>query len=404
MKVDLKKFCDYTNDNTFVGITLKRKEYKKIEPRIYFPLGFKECSNDKELLNDIRLLIKTLSSRLKGDKHNKSDYSLNTEKIENNSSFPLGAYIFILRDFFTRGYYNEFESTYKIGTNGKISFSKTIKTQKPYICDDEVYYLKFMTRSSEVKNALLITQIHKYFVYEAHKLIGWLFNINFTPQKPSIKFNPKFFITVIKDQLSHTFNDKNRELFKNMLYILNDINENDIKSSLKYGTDNFEYAWENLIDFAYGENDKEEFYPKGIYRINGKEYFSSALRPDTIMEFNDNIFILDAKYYKYGISHNSSDLPDTSSISKQIFYAEFAKNKNSNKAIYNAFIIPFNGLNENYKIDGYAQLENDTSQETFKKIAVILIDTKFLMKQEIKHNSKEIEKLSNLIKDYVDKN
>ena len=405
MKANLKDFCvinDHINKNEFVGITFKYLEDNNIEPRIYFPLGFKESLNNKELREDIRLLIKTLSNRLKDEKHNKSNYSLKTEKIKNNSDFPLGAYIFILREFFTRGYYNEFENTYKISTSGKINFSRTMKTQKPYICDDEVYYLKFMTRSSEVKNALLITQIHKYFVYEAYNLIGWLFNINFNPQKPSIKFNKKFFINAIKDQLSHTFNDKNRELFKNMLYILDNTNENNIKTDLQYGTDNFEYAWENLIDFTYGINNKEYFFPKGAYYIDGKKYDSSVLRPDSIMEFDNDIFILDAKYYKYGISQKSNDLPDTSSISKQIFYGEYAKNKYNNKNIYNAFIIPFCNIKENYKIDGYAKLENDSSEEKFKKIAVVLIDMKFLMKQEIKYNDKEIYKLSKLIQDKID--
>ena len=120
------------------------------------------------------------------------------------------------------------------------------------------------------------------------------------------------------------------------------------------------------------------------------------------MEFDNDIFILDAKYYKYGISQKSNDLPDTSSISKQIFYGEYAKNKYNNKNIYNAFIIPFCNIKENYKIDGYAKLENDSSEEKFKKIAVVLIDMKFLMKQEIKYNDKEIYKLSKLIKDKID--
>ena len=397
MKTKLNEICSvnsYEDKNDFVGILLKNKD-NKIEPKIYFPLGFKLSSNEKELRTDIRLLIKTLAKALK--EHNKSNYSLDTKKIDENNDFPLGAYIYILRDFFSRGYYSEFESTYKLGATGKINYARTIKTQKAYISDGEAYYLKFIARASEAKDALLIAEIHKYFVCQAYELVGWLFNVGFKPEIPNIKENKKLFKIVIKDKLAHTFNDKNRELFKNMLYILDNSNVSDIKDDFRYGTENFEYAWESLIDFTYGIDNKQDYFPKGLYCIDSKKYNSSILRPDTIAEFYDDIFILDAKYYKYGISKNPKDLPDTSSISKQVFYTEFAKNNHKDKEIFTAFILPFCGDEVLYKSVGYAKLENDNSDEKHKKIAVILVDTKFLMKQETKQNQAEIKNLSELI-------
>ena len=82
MKTKLNEICSvnsYEDKNDFVGILLKNKD-NKIEPKIYFPLGFKLSSNEKELRTDIRLLIKTLAKALK--EHNKSNYSLDTKKID----------------------------------------------------------------------------------------------------------------------------------------------------------------------------------------------------------------------------------------------------------------------------------------------------------------------------------
>ena len=67
---------------------------------------------------------------------------------------------------------------------------------------------------------------------------------------------------------------------------------------------------------------------------------------------NQKVFVLDSKYYRYGESKNPNHLPDSSSVVKQIAYAQYIENpeKNtipedvkkytSNNQIYNAFILP----------------------------------------------------------------
>ena len=63
------------------------------------------------------------------------------------------------------------------------------------------------------------------------------------------------------------------------------------------------------------------------------------------MLHNNNIYILDAKYYKYGATKNPFDLPESASINKQITYGEYidaqADLKNPDSVIYNAFLMPF---------------------------------------------------------------
>ena len=103
------------------------------------------------------------------------------------------------------------------------------------------------------------------------------------------------------------------------------------------------------------------------------------------MLYNDKCYILDAKYYKYGITANPDDLPGSSSILKQIAYGDYAKQKH--KYVFNAFIMPFNSKNNPHQTNniieniGTATGEwvNTTEWQPHKEIQGILIDTKYLM-------------------------
>jgi hypothetical protein len=64
------------------------------------------------------------------------------------------------------------------------------------------------------------------------------------------------------------------------------------------------------------------------------------------------LYILDAKYYKFGMTGSASDLPSSGSICKQIAYAEYVERLVLQKklpacegmpanAIYNAFVLPY---------------------------------------------------------------
>ena len=41
--------------------------------------------------------------------------------------FPLQSYLYLIKDFFARGYYKEQEVSYKVAKKGKINWNRTIK-------------------------------------------------------------------------------------------------------------------------------------------------------------------------------------------------------------------------------------------------------------------------------------
>lgn len=203
------------------------------------------------------------------------------------------------------------------------------------------------------------------------------------------------------------------------------------KENFIFGTNNFHHVWESLFDTVFGENDKEKFYPKCNWVIFGEGnsehelhydsdvYKKFSLRPDTIMITNrgkagQKIFVLDSKYYTYGISSNAGNLPASDSITKQIDYAQFIEKGErplpkdvlaqlNKEEIYNAFILPYNNQKTKtapdplLKIFGYAKSDSSTGSKKYHKIYGILLDVKTIMHRHLLHDSQMIAELSEKI-------
>ena len=405
----LKEKC-YINTNkdkdTFVGIQCLDGDIK-----INFPLGFSlDSTSDSTLRKDILLLLNVLRNFTQQQFNSvpKSNF------VTKNSTFPLFAYLYILKDYVMRGYYKENIVEYHKSKTGKINWSRTIKTQRPYIQDLNVFYLDFITKKTVVNENELITLIHQYCVYKSFQMLGWLYT-NYLPVKPQLKFNQKLFINILKRKLATTFNDADKLLFKNLIVIVNNENDYSLDNlSFSFGTNRFEYVWEKMIDRVYGETNKTDYFPKTHWHIYDSENLITAsenapLEPDTIMINDNNIFVLDAKYYKYGVTRRSFDLPGTSSISKQITYGEYIfKNKTSNSKtkVYNAFIMPFNSSvqSENrIQYIGTATSEWKNNDFDYEKVLGILVDVKYLMQITNSKNYDAINELSNLIEEKISK-
>lgn len=393
------------DEDTFVGINCDSDGIS-----IHFPLGYRISDDEKELRKDILLMINSISITTA-----KKDSELFEDLKEyNQTAFPFHAYISVIYDFLSRGYYKERETIYSTAKKGKINWSKTIKNQKAFVQDGEVFYLDFVTRKSSLKENELITLIHEYCVYESFIKIGWLFT-NTIPSKPRLKYNEKLFKSVLIKKMSHTFNDKNKSLFRNMLAIIDYQGNFDSNPYYRYGTYRFEYVWEALIDKAFGIRDKEKYFPKTIWTINGRRHDNACLEPDTIMIWNNDVYVLDAKYYKYGYTHYVGDLPESSSINKQITYGEyiaenekFKKLHGDNMTVFNAFLMPvdskaFAGHNEFLLYAGEANSNWKDNLKLYHRIQGIMIDTKFLMSIATFQDAGEIMKLADFIQECVGK-
>jgi len=396
----LKDLCTVSNSeqpDDFVGL-----RFIDGKPNVFFPRGFHLLEDEKTLRRDIvRLLaaINQFTDRYEGEnpRNNASEQCLD---------MPIQSYQYIIFDFIAHGYYTENEVRYVENTRGKINWKRTIQKEHPQINNGNVVYLNFITKVNKINDNNLITKIHEYCVYESFQKLGWLFlSSDALPKKPTIKFNKKAFLSVLKQELTSTFNVQKKMLFQSMINIINQTHEKlDDRFNASFGVYRFEYIWEGMIDYVFGETNKEEFFPHAEWHIvTGKGYRteSSALEPDTIISVDDKIYVIDAKYYKFGVTRNPLHLPASSSIEKQIVYGEYIEQNKGISAdkIYNAFVMPYDGFSNEKHYEfvsvGTGQWKEQT--KNYEYVLGILMDTRYIINSYAKHNLKEIDELTELI-------
>ena len=394
-----------TNTNiesdVFVGIRRKDEYYE-----VNFPLGYHLSEDENGLRKDILSLINVLA---KNTEKKESELYLGLNKDE-MLGVPVQSYLYLIKDFYERGYYKERDTYRRVAKRGKIDWNRTIKTQKPLLQSNEAYYLDFVVKRNTINEDELITLVHKYCVYESFEKFGWLFT-SFVPLKPKLGINKKIMISVVNDKLQNTFNDRNKQLFKNMIAIIK-ATKDDEKSDFRYGTFRFEYVWEKMIDRAFGIQEKEKYFPKTTWNLsNGRIYNNAVLEPDTIMLVNENVYVLDAKYYKFGWSGIPGHLPESTSINKQITYGEYIAESNQfvkdgqHPLVYNAFIMPYDSHGVVFQTRtpihyiGTATSDWKRGDKKYENVMGILMDVKYLMGIDSRADQLEIMKLAKLIED-----
>jgi hypothetical protein len=371
---------------------------------IYFPIGYELPTNEGELKRDIKNLFNVLATFT-----DKTDRILHMDRFTapHSVEFPIQAYLNVINYYLDHNgsYYTETESTYKVDKRGKTDWSRTIKTQTPMIQGKSLLYFNQVVRISTQNNNRLITRIHKFCVYESFDKIGWLYTTN-KPEQPDITFDRTQFLVTLNDKLSNTNNDNDKKLFRSMIAMIEFMDDKTIDKQFYFGTDRFETVWEKLIDKYFGESNKHDYFPRAKWTEKygpAKGKSSTALEPDTIMIYKDKYYVLDAKYYRYGVFPRLgiNALPQSSDINKQITYGQFVRNnKAMGSSVFNAFIMPFNKSNNDFKITGWygnvAEASGDwiKTPDTHERIQGIVVDTRYLLKSYDGNHDRDKELIS----------
>ena len=386
--------------DTFVGVTKKEGYYE-----VSFPLGYHLSSDEKGLRKDVLLLMNILS------KYSEKKESELYKGMHDDQGIPIQSYLYLIKDFYEHGYYKERERLYVDAKKGKINWGRTIKQHKPVISGNDAYYLDFIVNKNTINENELITLVHKFCVHESFERFGWLFT-SFVPPRPKFGLNRKMMISVVRDKMQNTFKDQNKQLFKNMLIVLNCLND-DSEIDFRYGTNRFEYVWEKMIDRVFGIDEKADYFPKTTWKLrNNRKYDNAVLEPDSIMIYNNKVFVLDAKYYKYGWSGIPSHLPESTSINKQITYGEYIAESGrfllngEPPIVYNAFLMPFDSKGKVFKTNspihyiGTATSDWKDGSKEYENVVGVLLDVKHLMGLENRQDYKEITRLAEVIETY----
>lgn len=385
---DIKKHC-HINTNAdgdrFVGIKADSDD-----ATIYFPIGYNLPDADAQIRTDIKHLIQVLSEFTTKDERL---LAVNKFAAPQSVDFPINAYKGVIEYYFSVGgkYYIETDPTYKTSSTGHQDWPRTIKNQMPLVQRkgdvSSFIFTSFTVRSVTPNDTKLITQINRFCVYEAFKRLGWLY-VPYMPEDPGPHPDVKTSIAIIQNKLAVTYDDKKKSLFQAMKDILCYIDEQTSEKEFYFGTDDFDSVWERIIDRAFGEKDKDKYFPKSRWLLDyGKYKEKHPLMPDTIMIYNGKYYVLDAKCYKYGWTGITDHLPNGSSINKQITYGEYLEKYKgvAPDMLFNAFIMPFNmaencfGINKTVGNIGEAIGDWRYNKKYYERIQGIVIDTRHLM-------------------------
>ena len=334
-------------------------------------------------------------------------------------NFPVNAYMNIIRYFLEQSdYYKEREQVRKTADRGKIDFPASLRKNVKFFQEDgSPFFDRYTVKGSSPNEKNLITQIHKYCVYEAFSTLGWLFTPHLPPD-PHITLESERFLFALRKKLSVTHNDKDKLLFQAMIQMLEYLDTENDNKQYYFGTDRFEYVWEKLIDEVFGIRGKEEFFPRTKWNLKfNANKDNHALEPDSIMICDDKIYVLDAKYYRYGVTGEPRHLPESSSINKQITYGEYIDNcqelktKYGDLPIYNAFLMPFNrgenpfNVSDDYFLNiGEATGEWKNDAKLYEHVQGVVIDIRFLMNNYTGSHKSKIRKLAKVIDEELAKN
>ena len=375
-----------------------------------FPVGYYDEKKDDLEINSLddeyRSVIMNLLRLM--SKYRESDLIDSNNAC--NSEFPIEAYLWIIRDYIENGYYKDLETKYNINGNGKINWKKTIKNNKLFL-NNSFVYSELVTKQIKYNIENEITDIHKFCVQTAINIFGFMFGLQYK-QVNNINLDEKVklkWIQILRAELLKSFNNHKKYLLKNMIDILESVDLNGLnKKEFKLITKDFNYVFECLINEKFGTEKTSNYNPQGEWVLNNMHPFdSSDIRPDTIRIDKDNVYIIDSKYYMYGYTKLTKDLPETSSIHKQITYAQYINNlknkfKLNNKKIYNVFILPKNSNFSNSEISyiGYARLKGHNNKEReYYYIYTFLIDLRKLIEGRLSDNC-----FDNIIKNTIKEN
>lgn len=204
----VREFCRVSEreGDDFVGL-----RYTEGQPVVVFPRGFRISDDERQLRRDVLRLLSTIG-KFSGHREGERVYNIVGD---GELSFPYLSYQYIIYDYLAHGYYTETEIKYSEQQRGKISWKRTIQRETPHIDGGNAVYLNFIVKQNRINQNSLLTKIHEYCVYQSFSKLGWLYtDTDLLPKKPSIRLNKRLFTVVLRQELSSTFNEQKRILFK----------------------------------------------------------------------------------------------------------------------------------------------------------------------------------------------
>lgn len=379
----------------YVGYLITKRNLIFIIPKIYTTEKFK--------IEEFRVILNAIKKTEKN--YPRERYDMGIESNIEGSIIDIS--YFLVKDYISRGLYQQ--NTFLIEEDGfgEINWRKTVEEINPVIQNNRPYYYSYYTNDLKIEEYNYFSQLHKTCVYESFNILkkvglAQLYGINLHYDDYLARDffgDNNYLLYKIEQQLLVDFNSRNIEilnLLKSYILKLNQKNSNLVRY---YGTTKFKYVWEKACESIFKSelNTSLDQLDKNIlkklnfnilskldvrYKSKGnnsnikfpsisdliskpcwintfpldnesiKYEPQGKFRPDIVYidEKNQDIIIMDAKYYNFKTITNITDneknrienQPGIGDISKQYCYELVIREIFTVEKIRNVFLLPGN--------------------------------------------------------------
>lgn len=341
---------------------------------VIFPKGMVIPNQEEEKVLVTQLLLKTL---LKYSSNNFIDDEESTWMGTSDTSRVIEIVVWLIEDYKQNGLIHSNIRKEQLNGNGRIEWSKSIQKISPTLIKNKLYYLDLITTKNDIVSDQELTIIHSVLLQYVSEKYGWLFNFEFNNDFSNGNQSNKYMLYILNKALKNTYVDREIRLFKNLVALLT----RKVKSNSMnvFATAYFANIWEVTCAKFIGDNKKLHYLvPNPYWVYEGKKTITSQI-PDIIININNNIVVLDAKYYR--INQGVEKLPGWRDIVKQLFYA--ISLKESSREVYNAFLFPSSCI-QNYEYLGYSSVERKELE--FGKVLAFGLDLQMVLKHYVEGN------------------
>ncbi len=394
-----------TDEENRIGFKIRNSKLELILPSFIKDKNLDKEEETKEKIKYFKLLRKYKNSTKELKEEHLQNIGGNQKEEYMYSLFE--AYYLLLMDYIKMGPFLFTEIKTNQNIKGRLNWNKTINKSKLLISENNFLYSNPLFTNKNIQYNHPLTIIYGIHLLEIEKATG--LNINIHGQYRNIIEKNRKTINIgriLTSFRANMYSDRERKVIK-LLYIINDNNKKldriSTNASLYY-LENLNNIWEfmlkSILDDQYYEFNK--YFPNGHYNLNieGKSYKKIGLRiiPDIIKEYNNKLYIIDAKNY---LPHINGNTPGSVDINKQILYRYFLSREFNNKNKYelqdikNIFLLPNDLQGEIIKKIGTHKITN--MKGAIGDIFLYQIDFNHTVDAYIKNDKKIKEKILNTI-------
>lgn len=342
---------------------------------VIFPKEFRITElDDEKLIKNAYLLIQVLQRYNTRKNSSVIKEGISTHEVEESGS--IFSLINILKDYISHGNLVREVRKKEFGYSGRVDWRQTIKKSLSYISEDTIHYIPPVITKKFYDRENIIQKIHRKCVAESFEKFGWIFGLDFSDDFYDISdfdISIEEILHILNYELRVTFFDRDIYVIKLMIEYFEEMS-----SVMQADTDYisiYTFYFQNIfeamcMDVLSGTTARSLGISKPKWNMKNGDVIETSQIPDVIFVENDELYIVDAKYYSY-----LNSLPGWGDLVKQHFYG-FAFEERY-LSVHNLFLLP-GTHDEMFEYIGYSDVP-DVSVFSDSKIYALTVDCRTLM-------------------------